>query len=83
MGHRDVRLISCDHCSTIKHAAPEKTVTPSAVMKLKMYVYSTKKSSLQDVVMVLWYHKDPVMPKQSFCSWLVNLIGQIFAWWWK
>ena len=40
--------------STIKHAALEKTVTPITFT----HIYSTKKSSLQDVIMV-------VLPSQS------------------
>ncbi len=50
MGHGDVRLISGDHCPTIKHAAPEKkTVTPSIFTSFSY----TKKLSVPVVVMVV------------------------------
>ena len=47
------------------------------------HVYSTKKLSLQNVIMVVLHHNDPVMPKQWFCSWSVILIDLIFVWWWN
>ena len=79
---RDVRLISCDHCPTIYHAAHEKNSHTKHIHIIQPHVL------YQKVVGSSFGHghggTDRVMPpKHPFCSWSMIRIGQVFAWWWK
>ena len=51
-------------CKNIHAAAREKKQSQQA----HFTIYSTKKASLQDAMMVVLSHHNPMMPKQSFCS---------------